>query len=141
MAGGTNVPRDNIKVCGSDSLWYCCYITLDRLAALNHSVFCTTQNDFRASTKFLKTKLEVCHISYSVAVVGFLGSAVSDSTNNKQPCVTIPFESLYVSVHKVFTYDYIFSPDVGQEKFYNTAIKRLVENIFQGYNVTVLAYG
>ncbi|KAL0122222.1 hypothetical protein PUN28_007163 [Cardiocondyla obscurior] len=42
---------------------------------------------------------------------------------------------------KAFTYNYVFSPDVGQEEFYNTAIKRLVENIFQGYNVTVLAYG
>lgn len=42
---------------------------------------------------------------------------------------------------KAFTYNYVFPPHIGQEDFYNTAIKRLVDNIFQGYNVTILAYG
>ncbi|XP_076163701.1 kinesin-like protein 3A isoform X2 [Ptiloglossa arizonensis] len=42
---------------------------------------------------------------------------------------------------KAFTFNYVFSPDVGQEYFYNTAIKEMVKNIFQGYNVTILAYG
>ncbi|XP_036144376.1 chromosome-associated kinesin KIF4-like [Monomorium pharaonis] len=42
---------------------------------------------------------------------------------------------------KAFTYNYVFPPYVGQEDFYNTAIKGLVDNIFQGYNVTILAYG
>ncbi|XP_036139032.1 chromosome-associated kinesin KIF4 isoform X2 [Monomorium pharaonis] len=42
---------------------------------------------------------------------------------------------------KAFTYNYVFPPYIGQEDFYNTAIKGLVDNIFQGYNVTILAYG
>ncbi|KAG5310628.1 KIF4 protein, partial [Acromyrmex insinuator] len=42
---------------------------------------------------------------------------------------------------KAFTYNYVFPPHIGQEDFYNTAIKQLVDNIFQGYNVTILAYG
>ncbi|XP_032669022.1 chromosome-associated kinesin KIF4 isoform X1 [Odontomachus brunneus] len=42
---------------------------------------------------------------------------------------------------KSFTYNYVFSPDVEQEEFYDVAIKRLIDNIFQGYNVTILAYG
>ncbi|XP_011173030.1 chromosome-associated kinesin KIF4 isoform X2 [Solenopsis invicta] len=42
---------------------------------------------------------------------------------------------------KAFTYNYVFPSYVGQEDFYNTAVKRLVDNIFQGYNVTILAYG
>ncbi|XP_070168581.1 chromosome-associated kinesin KIF4A-like [Polyergus mexicanus] len=42
---------------------------------------------------------------------------------------------------KTFTYNYVFPPDVEQEDFYNIAVKRLINNIFQGYNVTVLAYG
>lgn len=33
---------------------------------------------------------------------------------------------------KAFTFNYVFSPDVGQEYFYNTAIKEMVKNIFQG---------
>ncbi|XP_072748059.1 chromosome-associated kinesin KIF4 [Anoplolepis gracilipes] len=42
---------------------------------------------------------------------------------------------------KAFTYNYVFPPDIGQEDFYNTAVKRLIDNTFQGYNVTILAYG
>ncbi|KMQ85555.1 chromosome-associated kinesin kif4 [Lasius niger] len=42
---------------------------------------------------------------------------------------------------KAFTYNYVFPPKVGQEDFYNIAIKQLIDNIFQGYNVTILAYG
>jgi hypothetical protein len=33
---------------------------------------------------------------------------------------------------EAFTYNYVFPPHVGQEDFYNTAVKRLVDNIFQG---------
>lgn len=33
---------------------------------------------------------------------------------------------------KAFTYNYVFPPNIGQEDFYNTAIKRLIEHIFQG---------
>ncbi|XP_011643577.1 chromosome-associated kinesin KIF4A isoform X1 [Pogonomyrmex barbatus] len=42
---------------------------------------------------------------------------------------------------KAFTYNYVFPPHIGQEDFYNTAIRQLLDNIFQGYNVTILAYG
>ncbi|GAB1869940.1 Chromosome-associated kinesin KIF4 [Camponotus japonicus] len=42
---------------------------------------------------------------------------------------------------KAFTYNYVFPPDIGQEDFYNTAVKKLIDNTFQGYNVTILAYG
>lgn len=37
-----------------------------------------------------------------------------------------------VNSDKSFTYNYVFSSDVGQEEFYNVAIKRLIDNIFQG---------
>lgn len=33
---------------------------------------------------------------------------------------------------KVFTFNYVFSSDVSQEEFYDTAIKDMVKNIFQG---------
>lgn len=33
---------------------------------------------------------------------------------------------------KSFTYNYVFSPDIGQEDFYNIAVKRLLHNTFQG---------
>ncbi|XP_024883411.1 chromosome-associated kinesin KIF4 [Temnothorax curvispinosus] len=61
-----------------------------------------------------------------------------------QACLdTIPGEHQVriCNTDKAFTYNYVFPPHVGQEDFYNTAIKRLVDNTFQGYNVTILAYG
>lgn len=33
---------------------------------------------------------------------------------------------------KAFTFNYVFSSDVNQEEFYDTAIKDMVKNIFQG---------
>ncbi|XP_015608313.1 chromosome-associated kinesin KIF4A, partial [Cephus cinctus] len=42
---------------------------------------------------------------------------------------------------KSFTYNHVFGADIEQEDFYNTAVKGMVDNIFKGYNVTILAYG
>lgn len=33
---------------------------------------------------------------------------------------------------KAFTYNYVFPPEVGQEQFYDTAVKEMIQNIFQG---------
>lgn len=42
---------------------------------------------------------------------------------------------------KSFTFNHVFDSDVTQEDFYNKAVKNIVQNLFKGYNVTVLAYG
>ena len=42
---------------------------------------------------------------------------------------------------KSFTFNYVFSPAISQEDFYNTSVKDMVKNIFEGYNVNLLAYG
>lgn len=33
---------------------------------------------------------------------------------------------------RAFTFNYVFTPDVNQENFYNTAIKEMVTRIFDG---------
>ena len=38
------------------------------------------------------------------------------------------------------TYDYVFS-DTSQIQIYKTAVFPLLDNVFSGYNATVLAYG
>uniref|UniRef100_A0A7E4ZQY5 Kinesin motor domain-containing protein n=1 Tax=Panagrellus redivivus TaxID=6233 RepID=A0A7E4ZQY5_PANRE len=40
-----------------------------------------------------------------------------------------------------FEFDYVYGMDSNQEDVYNSAIKDLVENTFDGYNATVCAYG
>lgn len=52
-----------------------------------------------------------------------------------QTCLdVIPGESQIVicNTTKSFTFNYVFSPDVSQEEFYNTAVKNMVKDIFQG---------
>ena len=40
-----------------------------------------------------------------------------------------------------FTYDYAFGPDFTNEELYEGSVKKIVKQLFTGYNVTVLAYG
>uniref|UniRef100_A0A1B6D3T9 Kinesin-like protein n=1 Tax=Clastoptera arizonana TaxID=38151 RepID=A0A1B6D3T9_9HEMI len=43
--------------------------------------------------------------------------------------------------NNAFTFDYVFDQDVSQQDVYESAVKKLVLQLFKGYNVTVLAYG
>jgi len=52
-----------------------------------------------------------------------------------QTCLDVTLGEPQVRIRntdKAFTYNYVFPPHIGQEDFYNTAIKQLVDNIFQG---------
>ncbi|XP_055530978.1 chromosome-associated kinesin KIF4 [Wyeomyia smithii] len=42
---------------------------------------------------------------------------------------------------EAFTFNYVFSPDDGQELLYESSVRPLLEKLFAGYNVTILAYG
>ncbi|XP_001606485.2 chromosome-associated kinesin KIF4A [Nasonia vitripennis] len=61
-----------------------------------------------------------------------------------QTCLNVDLANSQIQVQptdKAFTFNYVFSPEISQETFYNTAIKDMISNIFEGYNVTILAYG
>lgn len=69
---------------------------------------------------------------------------ISEIEKGCQMCLdVVPGESQVriCNTDKAFTYNYVFPPEVGQDDFYDIAIKRLLDNTFQGYNVTILAYG
>lgn len=62
---------------------------------------------------------------------------VSEIEKGCQMCLDVVPEESQVHIlnsNKSFTYNYVFSPDVGQEEFYNIAVKQLIDNIFQGKN-------
>ncbi|CAG0878873.1 unnamed protein product [Darwinula stevensoni] len=42
---------------------------------------------------------------------------------------------------KVFTFDLVFGPDSKQVDVYNSAARPIVENVLEGYNGTIFAYG
>ncbi|XP_047474960.1 chromosome-associated kinesin KIF4-like isoform X2 [Penaeus chinensis] len=61
-----------------------------------------------------------------------------------QECIDLtPGETQVVirGTEKAFTYDFAFSSDTSQGYVYESAVKKVVQNLFKGYNVTVLAYG
>ncbi|XP_042881308.1 chromosome-associated kinesin KIF4-like isoform X2 [Penaeus japonicus] len=61
-----------------------------------------------------------------------------------QECIDLtPGESQVVirGTEKAFTYDFAFASETSQGYVYESAVKKVVQNLFKGYNVTVLAYG
>lgn len=68
----------------------------------------------------------------------------SELARGCQPCIDcIPNEPQVMvrNTDKCFTYNYVFDPDVSQGTVYDTAVRKLVMQLFKGYNVTILAYG
>jgi kinesin family protein 4/21/27 len=45
------------------------------------------------------------------------------------------------SIDRAFTYDFAFDEHSEQKTVYDTAVAPMIENLFNGYNATVLAYG
>ncbi|KAJ2672575.1 hypothetical protein IWW42_002729 [Coemansia sp. RSA 1085] len=58
-------------------------------------------------------------------------------------CVTqLPdVPQIVIGADRAFTFDHVFSPEVGQEQVYEESVKPLVQQFLQGYNATILAYG
>uniref|UniRef100_A0A915HNH6 Kinesin-like protein n=1 Tax=Romanomermis culicivorax TaxID=13658 RepID=A0A915HNH6_ROMCU len=46
-----------------------------------------------------------------------------------------------LSVPKSFTYDHVFGMQSKQVDLYNTAVRPIVDNVLEGYNGTIFAYG
>ncbi|XP_024081680.1 chromosome-associated kinesin KIF4-like isoform X1 [Cimex lectularius] len=68
----------------------------------------------------------------------------SETESGCRSCIErIPNEP-QISIGKasqMFTFNYVFDEFEGQSKVYNCAVKHLIENLFKGYNLTILAYG
>lgn len=59
----------------------------------------------------------------------------SENERGCQTCLdVVPGEPQIVvcNTAKAFTFNYVFPPNATQEEFYNTAVKSMVQNIFQG---------
>ncbi|XP_068231625.1 chromosome-associated kinesin KIF4-like [Palaemon carinicauda] len=61
-----------------------------------------------------------------------------------QECLDVSDGSSQIVINgsdKAFTFDFAFPSNTNQSYVYDSAIKKVVKNLFKGYNVTVLAYG
>ena len=43
--------------------------------------------------------------------------------------------------NKVFTFDMVFEPECPQEKIFKQSTLPIIENVLEGYNGTIFAYG
>ncbi|GFR01019.1 chromosome-associated kinesin KIF4 [Trichonephila clavata] len=63
--------------------------------------------------------------------------------NETQCSESLSFES-NSTVHlqnKTYTFDHVFPPGVSNEAVYNAIVAQKIQPLFEGYNVTILAYG
>ncbi|KAJ2716501.1 hypothetical protein H4R19_000616 [Coemansia spiralis] len=69
--------------------------------------------------------------------------AAQEQADGKTECVTqLPgVPQVVIGADRAFTFDHVFSPEVGQDGVYDEAVKPLISRFLQGYNATVLAYG
>lgn len=56
------------------------------------------------------------------------------------PQLTITGES-YSKTQDYYTFNNVFMPEVGQLEVYDNSVKPIIGKLFEGYNVTILAYG
>lgn len=54
--------------------------------------------------------------------------------------ISITGES-YSKPEEFYTFNNVFMMDEGQEEVYNKSVKLMIDNLLEGYNVTILAYG
>ncbi|KAH6920414.1 hypothetical protein HPB50_028598 [Hyalomma asiaticum] len=50
-------------------------------------------------------------------------------------------QSIVLSGHKTFTYDYVFGEESSQAEVYDVCVSKLLPKVFEGFNITILAYG
>jgi kinesin family member 4 len=76
---------------------------------------------------FIPSELNRGCVSVLERIPGEAQLKVTGSTNSKMP--------------DCFSYNNVFMPEETQETVYNHSVKPFIENLFEGYNVTILAYG
>ena len=64
-------------------------------------------------------------------------------TEGAQKCVNkiLGQPQVTVGATDAYTYDYVFAENDSQNAVYDVAVTKIVNKIFKGYNVTILAYG
>ena len=55
--------------------------------------------------------------------------------------VDIDGSQVIVAAEKVFNYDHMFGPEMGQEEVYMKLVQTSVEKVLEGFSATVFAYG
>lgn len=60
--------------------------------------------------------------------------------SSDQPQLTITGTS-HSKTQDLYTFNNVFMPEENQENVYENSVKPIIGKLFEGYNVTILAYG
>ncbi|CAF0773701.1 unnamed protein product [Adineta ricciae] len=66
-----------------------------------------------------------------------------EKNHDQKSCVTIHPQTnqIILGERRTFKYDFVFGPKTQQEELYRTSVEPMLQNVFDGYNVTIFAYG
>ncbi|CAI4232337.1 unnamed protein product [Auanema sp. JU1783] len=69
------------------------------------------------------------------------GHKVCVSVNTEEKSISLENSAASQEPHRTFFFDSVFPPECDQMRVYNVAARPIVENVLQGYNGTIFAYG
>ncbi|CAF0855487.1 unnamed protein product [Rotaria sordida] len=66
-----------------------------------------------------------------------------EKTHEQKSCIAIHPQTnqIVLGDRRTFKYDFILGPKTLQEELYRTSVEPMLNNVFDGYNVTIFAYG
>ncbi|CAF0800873.1 unnamed protein product [Rotaria sp. Silwood1] len=66
-----------------------------------------------------------------------------EKTHEQKSCIAIHPQTnqIVLGDRRTFKYDFVFGPKTLQEELYRTSVEPMLNNVFDGYNVTIFAYG
>ncbi|CAF1666507.1 unnamed protein product, partial [Didymodactylos carnosus] len=66
-----------------------------------------------------------------------------EKLHHQQSCVYVhpQLNQVVLGNSHTFTYDFVMGPKTPQDELFRTCVEPILSNVFDGYNVTVFAYG
>ncbi|CAF2265923.1 unnamed protein product [Rotaria magnacalcarata] len=66
-----------------------------------------------------------------------------EKNHEQKSCIAIHPQTnqIVLGERRTFKYDFVFGPKTLQEELYRTSVEPMLNNVFDGYNVTIFAYG
>ncbi|CAF4404553.1 unnamed protein product [Rotaria sp. Silwood2] len=66
-----------------------------------------------------------------------------EKSHEQKSCIAIHPQTnqIVLGDRRTFKYDFVFGPKTLQEELYRTSVEPMLNNVFDGYNVTIFAYG
>lgn len=85
--------------------------------------------------------MDQCSVKVAVRVRPLVQNEISKGCMKIVETIPENDQILISSMDKAFTFNYVFGTDSSQEELYDRSVKSMLNNLFEGLNVTIFAYG